>query len=573
MYFYKITYSDFLRSISRMFCMLVLTLLLFTSCTMFRVADKMTSYDVTQYQWESKTKQVRFIGMSHIASPEFYENVRRSVYNAKKEGYALVYEYVDYKQFDDSLIRKMRRIIGFLPNAKVYERILNVLTERGYQIQNNELFKNQYNNLDFNLDISAAELVKAYEDKYGIIKLKQEDFDKDLTKTVKPLASLNKLNAIILDYRNEQLAKKIEALPYAKILVLYGDMHKEGLLDELKKQDATFKETNHSSTAYNLDYVQVPSADSIRKQDKSYIVHDGYIDKMGQYMNLSARINTKDDLFSFKSGEDEYFLMPNTKVSIEYSLHYHFLSVWLTLPLSATSVREDISRKGETKGINLGFSLNGTHWVNAFNFHYLKGFYLQNTSDFDLNWKDGDKYVQFSKMKYTGFEGITKYKLNKHYSIKSYTTQMERQLHSTGTFIATINYKYYSLSDNSYNSILNIDKSNNYELGLTYGYYYNWVIWRNLYLNLGLAPGLGVVFANVNSNAVSKDYQSAMFLLETQSTLGYNGDQFYSGIGFYFRGGDFFDNIALVNSSNHMELNLFMGYRLNPPRRLRQIRF
>lgn len=59
-----------------------------------------------------------YIGMSHIAKPEFYESVKQIVDSLRKEDYTIFYEGVglDTSKYSkatlDTILRKQRRLLG-----------------------------------------------------------------------------------------------------------------------------------------------------------------------------------------------------------------------------------------------------------------------------------------------------------------------------------------------------------------------------------------------------------------------------------------------------------------------------
>lgn len=50
-----------------------------------------------------------------------------------------------------------------------------------------------------------------------------------------------RMMAVVLDYRNDYLAKAIQESEYSKIIVLYGGRHEKGLVKDLKELDSTWK--------------------------------------------------------------------------------------------------------------------------------------------------------------------------------------------------------------------------------------------------------------------------------------------------------------------------------------------
>ncbi len=214
----------------------------FTACSILENIglDKATEAPVADYA--SDDKKIRFVGMTHIGQPEFYQHAQSIVKQAKADGYVLFYEFVDFeKDASDEELRKVRRMVGFVPTFEGYERENKSKMEEGYVSQNNELFLGHSNNKDFIVDITPTDLVGAYERIYEPIKLTQIDWDTPLDQSLPINLPVLQIAYIIKDYRNEYLAKEIEKSQYDKILVVYGAAHERGLFKELKSLDGSWK--------------------------------------------------------------------------------------------------------------------------------------------------------------------------------------------------------------------------------------------------------------------------------------------------------------------------------------------
>jgi hypothetical protein len=221
----------------------VLGLIIFfmSSCSNIKYVAKMQSNDAEYSDYQYKNQSLRFVGMIHIGQPGFYENVRRLITKSKQEGYVLGYEYVDFSELNEEQSRKVRKIVGFIPSEAGYKSLTQPLQEKGYAVQNNESFFHLVNDKDYKLDISSLELLQEYEKKYGPIVLEKEDLTTPLDKPIKKtLPKKNQLN-IILNYRNERLAAKIDSINVPKLILIYGAKHEKGLIADLKKTDPKTK--------------------------------------------------------------------------------------------------------------------------------------------------------------------------------------------------------------------------------------------------------------------------------------------------------------------------------------------
>jgi hypothetical protein len=256
----------------KLFSLPILVVFLFASCTTIRVIKKMNKEEATYETWKnSEDKTVVFIPMVHAAKAAFYADVKRVVTEHKQQGYIVFYEglkksedhelsfdtsryrrYVHFaamQSFDSGSIRqlvyllKVRRMVGIIPDSTTYMSLVktNSLTK-------NMVFQPPADSLgvtgsDMNTDVSLVELVREYEKKFGEIALEQIDFAIPLDKPLSPSLTLkrSRANELILDHRNKNLSDSIKKSPAKKILVIYGMAHKEGVFNELKQSDPSWK--------------------------------------------------------------------------------------------------------------------------------------------------------------------------------------------------------------------------------------------------------------------------------------------------------------------------------------------
>jgi hypothetical protein len=209
--------------------------------------EGLKSKEVVSYTLKSNTKEIHFIGMTHIGQKEFYENIKKEVIKFKKKGYVLFYEFIDTedKSVTEIDLRKVRKFAGFLPTENGHKQgIRDFSNIKGLEAQRNEMFFNLINNKDYIADISVTLAVKAYEDRYGEIILTPEDLNTPLEETVSETLPTKDMFSIVLDFRNIHIANFITESEYDKIILMYGSEHKTGVLEELKKIDNSWQEIN-----------------------------------------------------------------------------------------------------------------------------------------------------------------------------------------------------------------------------------------------------------------------------------------------------------------------------------------
>ena len=70
--------------------------------------------------------------------------------------------------------------------------------------------------------------------------------------------------------------------------------------------------------------------------------------------------------------------------------------------------------------------------------------------------------------------------------------QTERQLKSAGSFLPTLNFRFYEIDDQSAPSIGGAtQKSNNFDWRVGFGYFYTYEIEEKFYASFGFTPNLG----------------------------------------------------------------------------------
>lgn len=219
-----------------------------------------------------KGKEVIFQAMSHIWTWDFYETIQNNLRNYKKTGWIYFYEWVkpgseeNMRAFDEAIWIKFDKDL-YANFSKLYW-VIN---------QDNTIYYNLINNLDFNVDLSIDEIMELYN--------KNPKQDKsitppiDATKTITDtLTSLNEkelkilvyinqailnfiiksektqelitnnfwnqeLFDVILNKRNDVLANAIIESKYNNIYITYWLLHFAWVLELLQKNDSSWKVT------------------------------------------------------------------------------------------------------------------------------------------------------------------------------------------------------------------------------------------------------------------------------------------------------------------------------------------
>jgi hypothetical protein len=300
-----------------------------------------------------------------------------------------------------------------------------------------------------------------------------------------------------------------------------------------------------------------------------------WIEGMNNYINLRLSQFTDIEQFQVDEGNQRYVISPNVSSATRIGLSYRFLSFGYNFVAKFLPGNDDDDIRGSTKasGYDLGF--NFPKWQQELTYSKIKGYYLENTSDFDPSWQEGDPYIKFPDLEYKNFQGLTGYKFNPNFSFPAVVSQTERQLKSAGTWMPTLLYRYAIIDDKrTLTGTNSSQKSNSFEALLGIGYYYTFVVNKSFYFDLGLRPAAGMIFTKLTTRTPSGNtithQDNFVFRLNARGGMGYNGRRFFAGLYFRaFSSSEQQENTTVVNYNNRVSAQAFLGYRFDAPKWLK----
>lgn len=197
---------------------------------------------------EIKNKDVFFLGMSHLAKNEFYDNTKLLIADLQEKGYIFYVESITELKnknipIDTFSLKKLRKLtdldltIRFSNSKNPYlQKLKNKYTlvdQPSYESLGVKNFKR--------IDYSYTELINFYEMKYKVIALDSCDLKTDIRKdynceTLNLTDKRNFTNDIVLNMRNKLIADSLVNSGDSKIVVIYGKMHLKGIKDYLKSK-------------------------------------------------------------------------------------------------------------------------------------------------------------------------------------------------------------------------------------------------------------------------------------------------------------------------------------------------
>ncbi|MBV6628280.1 MAG: DUF4421 family protein [Rivularia sp. (in: Bacteria)] len=461
--------------------------------------------------------------MIHIAQPEFYENVESIVRYAKEDGYVLFYEQIDFEVATTEEMRKVKELIGFVPSPN-RSIPLHAALDQEYISQDIDDFLHIVNEMDFVVDVTPAEFIAAYEEEFGEIAISNINQRTPLTKIIKSSVPASQVRKILLDYRNQHIAKAINNADYNKIIILYSSKNEPGIISELQKLNENWK---RDPTRYFKEVEM--------KMPANPIVADGYIEKFKNQFGVRSAVHNDIEGFILNDGNQEFEIFPNTSTVGSVKLTYDTYSISLDFHPEFFGNSDDEDIRGKTTHYIIGGNFNFKRIINNLSYTKTRGYYLRNTEDFNTNWVDGDPFIQFPDLEFKGLHGTSGYLLNPRFSFNATTFQSERQLKSVGSFVPRVFYRFFSIDDKTtLTDTSSSQKTSNIELLAGIGYYHTFVK-NDFYLTLGLTTSIGNHNTKLTTRTLSESFEdrrnSMMTRIDGLATVGYNGDHFYSGFG------------------------------------------
>ncbi len=308
---------------------------------------------------------------------------------------------------------------------------------------------------------------------------------------------------------------------------------------------------------------------------------NSFIEDHSNQLNIRVDVSNDEVRYSMPYENDKADIRTNLKASYGIVLSYRFLSV--RLGVRPTLSESELENKGRTDRFRFRLKLLFDKWTHRLEYNYRRGFYLENTSEYDNDIENPNFRIQFPYLTTNILSGSSQYKFNDNYSIKAIESNTEIQLKSAGTFLAGIDYALYFVKGTGHvkfedQGIVNRDTYNEYS-GFSSifnaGYHYTFVFHKYWYANVYGDPGVGIdfhttKFFNTNENT-SNNNTSMFFAFKTGIFAGYNGKNIYFGGEYNYNvNSEKFndDDITLLPIKSNF--NLFFGYRFKAPKQVRK---
>lgn len=216
---------------------LFLLIAIITTVAVFSIYSSFTMLNddnLTVSIYSDGDKTVHFILMHHIGTVPYYNTVQQEIIRLKELDHVLFYEYIDFSESDQKTMQQSRKMFGFIPDEAGYA---NMADMSNLTVQNQTMFLNLVNDLDFNIDYTPEEILALYEEEFGSIILDDNDLNTPIDMPITNTLSIENVDYIMVDMRDELIIQSIIDSPHDKIILQYGLSHEAGVFDGLVKQN------------------------------------------------------------------------------------------------------------------------------------------------------------------------------------------------------------------------------------------------------------------------------------------------------------------------------------------------
>ena len=301
-------------------------------------------------------------------------------------------------------------------------------------------------------------------------------------------------------------------------------------------------------------------------------IKDIYIQRMSDYLIFTTDLDDEIEYFEVNTPANDIDLRPNTSLGHGISVSYKYFFFGFGFKYRFIDRNADQNRKGETRSFKYDLDLLIGSLDQNFEYTYTRGFYLNNTDDYDPDWVSGvDPYVTFPNLFFRSFSGSTLYQLNPRFSLSALKAENARQLISAGSLLPHLVYRYYIIDHkNPTNQAPSTQRSDNFEFLISVGYSHTFVLRRNFYFSVGASPYAGIFTNKLTTRLPGGDVitynTNPIFRLESGAAIGYNSERFFVGAQittFWTRYRQ--EGTTAVIHNDKTEFKIFTGYRFMPP--------
>ncbi len=298
-------------------------------------------------------------------------------------------------------------------------------------------------------------------------------------------------------------------------------------------------------------------------QEKESNNDDIYFESMREKFNLKLEFDNDLETFEYNDLNSRYSVKPNTSLRTVLGFNYRFLGFKIGYSPKFLAP-EDFDEKGETNVFKISTDIFiKKKWIQTLEYSYVKGYYQEEIGNEDIN---NANFTILPDLKTQIIKGKTSFVLNENLSMKAIINQVEIQRKSAGSFVPSLTYEFFKLSDEN-----TLSKTQSFNFIFNAHYIHTFVINKKWYANLGVAPGLGVGVNKLTEGEFDVTTRSNDLIVNVNSfiNLGYNSKNFYSGLSYELDASTPGEESVVKYDSVRSVFNLSIGYRFNPPKFLK----
>jgi hypothetical protein len=290
-----------------------------------------------------------------------------------------------------------------------------------------------------------------------------------------------------------------------------------------------------------------------------------YFDKTLIKANISSQ--TDQYVLRDKNGAD-LKLRANNEFKTFLSLDYEFIGFSYGFAPKFLGANNDNDLKGHSSFNDFKLQLLPGKWLQTLSFKKTRGYYVENTGDFVLNWKKNkDPYLQIESLKIVQWAGSTSFVFNKNFSFKNLIYQTQWQKRSAGSFVPTL---YYDRTLYAFDLSGSSAQQRDINLRLGLGYYYTFIIAKKFYVAPNLVPAIGFSYSKSESvaNGISTSERKTYFtnFLDGGLKFGFNSDKWIAGGGINFNINWYREEPSTVIENDRFFGIIYIGYRFTTPK-------
>jgi hypothetical protein len=229
--------------------------------------------------------------------------------------------------------------------------------------------------------------------------------------------------------------------------------------------------------------------------------------------------------------------IPNSPVGLGLSISYKNIS--LSGGMGFNFLRDP--ELGQTRVIDWQYHYYGRKLIFDIFFQNYQGFYTRREEDRTIVLHPDIQIAQYGVFGQYIFN-------NKKFSYRAAFSQSERQLKSAGSFQVGGGFYYNQVSSNATLTINEQNRLENYQLGLSGGYVYTWVIEKDFHAALGVSAGLSFGTESLDMERI--EISPNIF---PRASIGYIGDSWSLGLSFVI-------NQTYVSRNEQLNMRFDTGY-------------